>query len=77
MAGEMQLVRVTVQSQDFIPMIDAMAKWLAAEGIVVPVSTFAGDKDKRSISFGFSSDAEGRRFAEKFGGELRPDRGQR
>jgi len=71
----MQLVRVTVQSQDFIRMVDAMAKWLAAEGIVSPVSTFSGDKDHRNISFGFSSDAEGKRFAERFGGELRPDRG--
>ena len=67
------LVRVTVQSQDFIRTVDAMAKWLAAEGIVVPVSTFSGDNDKRNISFGFSSDAEGKRFAERFGGELRSD----
>jgi hypothetical protein len=71
----MQLVRVTVQSQDFIRTVDAMAEWLATEGIVVPLSTFSGDKDKRNISFGFSSDAEGKRFAERFGGELRPDRG--
>jgi hypothetical protein len=71
MAGKMQLVRVTVQSKDFVHTIDAMAKWLAEEGIVVPVSTFSGDKDRRSISFGFSSDAESKRFAAKFGGELR------
>jgi hypothetical protein len=71
----MQLVRVTVQSQDFIRMVDVMAKWLAAEGIVTPVSTFSGDKDHRNISFGFSTDAEGKRFAERFGGELRPGRG--
>jgi len=68
----MQLVRVTVSGQDFIRMVDAMAKWLTAEGIEVPLSTFSGDKDKRDISFGFSSDAEGKRFAERFGGELRP-----
>jgi len=67
----MQLVRVTVPSQDFIRTIDAMAKWLAEEGIVVPVSTFSGDKDKRNISFRFDSDAEGQRFAERFGGEMR------
>jgi hypothetical protein len=68
----MQLVRVTVPGPDFIRVVDAMAKWLTAEGIEVPVSTFSGDMDKRNISFGFSSDAEGRRFAERFGGELRP-----
>jgi hypothetical protein len=68
----MQLVRVTVQSQDFIRTVDAMAQWLATEGIVAPLSTFSGDKDKRNISFGFSSDAESKRFAERFGGELRP-----
>jgi hypothetical protein len=68
----MQLVRVTVQSQDFISTVDAMAEWLAAEGIVVPLSTFSGDKEKRNISFGFSSDEESKRFAERFGGELRP-----
>jgi len=52
-----------------------MAKWLATEGIVVPLSTFSGDKDNRNISFGFSSDVEGKRFAERFGGEVRPDLG--
>ena len=68
----MQLVRVTVQSQDFIQLVDTMSKWLAAEGIVVPVATFSGGKDRRDISLEFSSDAEGERFAEKFGGELKP-----
>jgi hypothetical protein len=53
-------------------MVDAMAKWLTDEGIEVPLCTFSGGKDKRDISLGFSSDAEGRRFAERFGGELRP-----
>jgi len=66
----MQLVRVTVQSREFIQLIDTMDEWLAAEGIVVPVATFSGDKDRRNISFGFSSDAEGERFAQRFGGEL-------
>jgi hypothetical protein len=69
----MQLVRVTVQSQDFVRMVDVMAQWLAAEGIIVGLSTYSGDKDHRNISFGFSSDAEGKRFAERFGGELRPN----
>ena len=67
----MQLVRVTVPSQDFIRTIDAMAKWLADEGIIVPVSTFSGDRDQRNISFRFDSEAEGKRFAERFGGETR------
>ena len=72
MAAEMQLVRITVASQDFIQLIDSMDKWLAAEGIVVPVATFSGGKDHRDISFEFSSDVEGERFAERFGGELQP-----
>jgi len=53
-------------------MVAAMAEWLTAEGIEVPLCTFSGDKDKRNISFGFARDGEGRRFAERFGGELRP-----
>jgi hypothetical protein len=69
---EVQRVQVTVQGQDFIGMVDTMAKWLTAEGIEPPLCTFSGDKDKRNISFGFSSDVEGKRFAERFGGELRP-----
>ena len=72
MAGEMQLVRVTVASQDFMQLVDSMDKWLADEGIIVPVATVSGGKDRRNISFGFSSDAEGERFAERFGGELQP-----
>ena len=65
-------MRVTVQGQDFIGMVAAMAEWLTAEGIEVPLCTFSGDKDKRNISFGFAHEGEGRRFAERFGGELRP-----
>jgi hypothetical protein len=66
----MHLVRVTVRSQDFVDMVLTMAKWLTDEGIMAPLSTYSGDMDKRNISFSFFSDAEGKRFAERFGGEV-------